>query len=163
MRVAQPHLGKTVIGVDGVRIFGATAVVAKFEPRRAVGREVERAAHAPLQCLRLRGAGGDLVRGRVGLAGDAIILAAQGAHIAFDHRAVPDQLAGIDVAGLDRADDAELAARHTGQQQADGGEDLAKRLHEETPERVEFLLGVRHALNLALSIVDSLGDGASEL
>jgi hypothetical protein len=40
--------------------------------------------------------------------------------VAFDHRAHPDQLAGLRVARLDAADDAELAAGHAGQQQAAG-------------------------------------------
>jgi hypothetical protein len=46
------------------------------------------------------------------------------AHVAFDGRAGPDQLAGLGVARFDAADHAELAAGHAGQQQAvgdDGG------------------------------------------
>lgn len=54
-------------------------------------------------------------------------------------------------------------AKDAGQQQADSGENLTKRLHEEAPEGVELLLGVRHVLNLALSIINRLGDGASKL
>lgn len=54
-------------------------------------------------------------------------------------------------------------AEDTGQQQTDGGNDLAERLHEKTPERVELLLGLGHALELALGVVDALSDTAGEL
>ena len=49
------------------------------------------------------------------------------------------------------------------QQEADGSENLEQRLSEESPERVELLLGVRHVVDLALGVVDALGDGAGEL
>ncbi|KAL3299839.1 LEA domain-containing protein [Colletotrichum asianum] len=52
---------------------------------------------------------------------------------------------------------------NTGQEETDSGKNLAKRLREETPERVELLLGVRHILNLALGSLDRLGDGTSQL
>ncbi|KAJ6446047.1 vacuolar transporter chaperone 4 [Purpureocillium lavendulum] len=67
---------------------------------------------------------------------------------------------------VDEAAEAEAAqeladeAEHAVEQQADGGEDLEERLREEAPERVELLLGVGHAVDLALGVVDGLGDGA---
>jgi hypothetical protein len=54
-------------------------------------------------------------------------------------------------------------AEDTGKQEADGSENLAKRLHEKAPERVELLLGVRHTLDLALAVINGLLDGAGEL
>ena len=54
-------------------------------------------------------------------------------------------------------------AEDTVEQQADGGENLEERLGQETPQRAELLLRVRHILNLALSPVDALGDSASKL
>ncbi|GKT65706.1 hypothetical protein ColTof4_03527 [Colletotrichum tofieldiae] len=51
----------------------------------------------------------------------------------------------------------------TGQEQTDGSKNLEERLSEETPQRVQLLLGVRHVLDLALGALDSLGDGTSQL
>lgn len=54
-------------------------------------------------------------------------------------------------------------AEHAVEQETHGRENLEKRLREESPQRVELLLGVRHALDLAPGIVDGLADGAREL
>lgn len=54
-------------------------------------------------------------------------------------------------------------AQNTAEQETDGGDDLEEGLAKESPERVEFLLGVGHVLELALGTVDTLGDGAGEL
>ncbi|TLD24795.1 hypothetical protein PspLS_05847, partial [Pyricularia sp. CBS 133598] len=51
----------------------------------------------------------------------------------------------------------------TVEQQTDGSQDLEERLAQETPEWVELLLGVRHTLKLLLGVVDTLGDGTSQL
>ncbi len=63
--------------------------------------------------------------GLVGGAADAVLgLVAGGvelvAHVAFHHRACPHQLAGLRIARIDTADNAELAAGDAGQQQALG-------------------------------------------
>ncbi|MPL73713.1 hypothetical protein SDC9_19519 [bioreactor metagenome] len=52
--------------------------------------------------------------GRVERARHGAFLAHVGAHVAFDHRPGPDQLAGLGVARLHLADDAEFAARVAG-------------------------------------------------
>ncbi|TLD10436.1 hypothetical protein PgNI_05932 [Pyricularia grisea] len=54
-------------------------------------------------------------------------------------------------------------SQDTVEQQADGGQNLEEWLAQESPEWVELLLGVRHALELLLGIVDALGDGAGQL
>ena len=54
----------------------------------------------------------------VGLAGDAVLLAVQVAHVAFDHRTGPDQFAGLGVTCVNTTDDAEFATRHAGNDQA---------------------------------------------
>lgn len=51
----------------------------------------------------------------------------------------------------------------TSQQETDGCQDLEERLGQETPERVELLLGVGHILDLPLRTVDAGGDGTREL
>ena len=61
--------------------------------------------------------------GLVGRAGDTVLglvarLVVGVAHVAFDHRADPDQRAGLGIAGLDAAHHAEFAAGHAGQHQA---------------------------------------------
>ena len=49
------------------------------------------------------------------------------------------------------------------EQQPDGSQDLEQWLSHKTPERVELLLGMGHVLDLALRVVDTLGDGAGKL
>ena len=51
----------------------------------------------------------------------------------------------------------------TSQQEADSRQDLEERLGQETPERVELLLGVGHVLDLPLRAIDAGGDGTGEL
>jgi len=70
---------------------------------------------------------------------------------------------------IDEAAESETAqettdnAEDTVEKEADGGENLEERLGEETPERAELLLCVRHTLDLPLSVVDGLGHVSSEL
>lgn len=47
-------------------------------------------------------------------------------------------------------------AEDTAEQQADGGDDLEERLGEETPQRTELLLRVRHVRHPLLGVVDGL-------
>lgn len=54
-------------------------------------------------------------------------------------------------------------AEHTIEQQPNSGNDLEQGLRQETPERVEFLLGMGHALNLALCVVDGFSHSTREL
>lgn len=51
----------------------------------------------------------------------------------------------------------------TGEQEANGGDDLEERLGEQAPERVELLLGVGHVGDLLLCVVDGGDDGRGEL
>jgi hypothetical protein len=53
--------------------------------------------------------------------------------------------------------------QHTRQQQANGSDDLEKRLGEQAPERVELLLGMRHVGNLLLRVVDGGDDSSGNL
>lgn len=66
-------------------------------------------------------------------------------------------------AGVSETYQASDEAEHAVEQEAHGGQDLEQRLCEEAPEWVELLLGVRHAVNLLLGVVDARGDGAGEL
>lgn len=50
----------------------------------------------------------------------------------------------------------------TGKQETDGGDDLEQGLREETPERAETLLRVRHVSNALLRVVDCLDDRGGE-
>ena len=52
---------------------------------------------------------------------------------------------------------------NTVEEQTNSGNNLEQRLGEKTPERVQLLLGMRHALKLALGIVNCLSDITSEL
>lgn len=53
--------------------------------------------------------------------------------------------------------------QHTGQQQADGRDDLEQWLGEQAPERVQLLLGVRHVRQAFLRVVDRLDDAGRQL
>ena len=54
-------------------------------------------------------------------------------------------------------------AQDTTEEETDCGKNLAEGLRQETPERVELILGMRHTLNLSLGIVNGLRDITSEL
>lgn len=54
-------------------------------------------------------------------------------------------------------------SENTVEQETDGSNDLEEWLGEETPERVQLLLCVRHIGDLALGVVNSFGNGSSEL
>lgn len=53
--------------------------------------------------------------------------------------------------------------KNTGQEQANGSQDLEEWLVEETPERVELLLRMRHVFKLLLGVFDALGNVTSEV
>ena len=102
--VALAHMA-----VPGARVAGAEVgqaglgIVGAAQPRR-------RAAGLP-RFTRPAGVSG---------AGDAIFLAVEKTHVAFDYGARPDHFAGLGVARLDTAHHAELAARQAGDQEAFG-------------------------------------------
>lgn len=54
-------------------------------------------------------------------------------------------------------------AKHTIEQEFDGSDDLEQRYCEKGPERVELLLGMRHALELAPGAIDGSSDTTSKL
>lgn len=57
------------------------------------------------------------------------------------------------------ADEAENSIK----EEADRGNDLEERLGKKAPQRVKLLLCVRHAINLALGVVNCLGDARGQL
>lgn len=54
-------------------------------------------------------------------------------------------------------------AKHTIEQEFDGSDDLEQRYCEKGPERVELLLGMRHALELVPGAIDGSSDTTSKL
>ena len=114
-----------IVGVNRQR-GGGVEVVALAQvavPRRRIaGAEEDQVGFRVIGAAQPGGAAAGLPQvarpGGVELAGHAVGLAAQGAHVAFDHRPRPHQLAGVDVARLDHADRAEFTARYAGDDQA---------------------------------------------
>ena len=99
-RVAQPGVpGRRVAGAEHQRV--GVGVVGAAKPGRAAAGFPEVARP-----------------GRVQRAGHGRFVTVQRAHVAFDHRTGPNEVAGFRVAGLNLADDAEFAAGVAGDDQA---------------------------------------------
>lgn len=99
-----------------------------------------------------------------------LLLASQTAHHGAETETVEQsveaqgaQQAIDDTAQTQSTEQAAHDAEHTAEQQTHGGDNLEQRLAQQTPERVELLLGVGHILKLPLGAVNAFGDRTGEL